>query len=74
MQDIVRGCGSNAETAKFHMKELAANGLGGVNLEKYVGRALMTVVFEKKDVHDSNMDRAMELGENLVRYCIKFDK
>lgn len=56
------------------IKELAAIGLGGVNLEKPVGGGRITVVFDKKDVPDSDMREAMELGEKLVRYGVKFDE
>lgn len=56
------------------IKELAAIGLEGVNLEKPVGGGRITVVFDKKDVPDSDMRGAMELGEKLVRYGVKFDE
>lgn len=56
------------------IKELAAIGLGGVNLEKPVGEGRITAVFDKKDVPDSDMRGAMELGEKLVRYGVKFDE
>lgn len=69
----MRGCRSNAETTKFYLNKLAANGLGGVNLEKLVGRARITVVFDKK-IPDSDLEGAMELGETLVRFGIKFDE
>lgn len=46
------------------IKELAAIGLGGINLEKPVGGGRITVVFDKKDVPDSDMRGAMELGES----------
>lgn len=52
------------------MKELASIGLGGVNLEKPIGGGRITVVFDKKDVPDSDMEGAMELGEKLVRYGV----
>lgn len=54
------------------MKELAVIGVKGVNLEKPVGRARITVVFDKKYVPNSSMEGVMELGEKLVRYGIKF--
>lgn len=44
------------------MKELAVIGVKGVNLEKPVGRARITVVFDKKYVPNSDMERVMELG------------
>lgn len=69
----MRGCRSNAETTKFYLNKLAANGLGGVNLEKLVGRARITVVFDKK-IPDSDLEGAMELGEKLVRFGIQFDE
>lgn len=69
----MRGCRSNAETTKFYLNKLAANGLRGVNLEKLVGRAQITVVFDKK-IPDSDLEGAMELGEKLVRFGIKFDE
>ena len=56
------------------MKELAAIGLGGIKFEKPVGGGLITDVFDKKDMSDSDLKRAMELGEKLVRYGIKFDE
>lgn len=58
---------------QFYLNKLAANGLGGVNLEKLVGRARITVVFDKK-IPDSDLEGAMELGEKLVRFGIKFDE
>lgn len=56
------------------MKELAAIGLGGIKFEKPVGGGLITDVFDKKNMSDSDLKRAMELGEKLVRYGIKFDE
>uniref|UniRef100_K1R6A0 Uncharacterized protein n=1 Tax=Magallana gigas TaxID=29159 RepID=K1R6A0_MAGGI len=46
------------------MKELAAIGLGGINLEKPVGGGLITDVLDKKDMSDSDLKRAMELGKS----------
>lgn len=41
------------------MKELAAIGLGGIKFEKPVGGGLITDVFDKKDMSDSDLKRAM---------------
>lgn len=46
------------------MKELAAIGLGGIKFEKPVGGGLITDVFDKKDMSDSDLKRAMELEES----------
>uniref|UniRef100_K1Q110 Uncharacterized protein n=1 Tax=Magallana gigas TaxID=29159 RepID=K1Q110_MAGGI len=64
------------------MKELAAIGLGGIKFEKPVGGGLITDVFDKKDMSDSDLKRAMEMsvlkpkhslvGKSLVPVILKF--
>ena len=73
-QEVARGTRFVSEMIKGHMHELSALGLGLVNTDKPAGGGRASVVFQKVETANLDMEATIQITESLNTFGIKLEE